>query len=72
MEEISITVELAGLASDGSRFKLRNEILRADGQLAAHVASTGAFLDLDARKLMVPPPAVLATYQLLPKNARLC
>ncbi len=31
MEEISITVALAGLAPDSSRFKVRNEFFRADG-----------------------------------------
>ena len=47
MEEISITVSLAGLAPDGSRFKVRNDFFfRADDQLAATVTSTGGFLDL--------------------------
>lgn len=47
MEEISITVYLTGLSPDGSRFKVRNDFfLRADGQLAATVTSTGSFLDL--------------------------
>ncbi len=67
MEEISITVALAGLAPDGSRFKVRNDFLRADGQLAARVTSTGGFLDLDARKLVVPPIEVLTTYQAMPR-----
>jgi acyl-CoA thioester hydrolase len=67
-EEISINVVLAGLAPDGSRFKIRNEFFRADGQLAARVTSTGGFLDLDARKLVPPPTIVLATYQLIPKT----
>lgn len=68
MEEISITVALAGLAPDGSRFKVRNEFFRSDGQLAAKVTSTGGFLDLDARKLVVPPNEVLTTYQALPRT----
>jgi acyl-CoA thioester hydrolase len=67
MEEISITVALAGLAPDGSRFKVRNDFLRADGQLAARVTSTGGFLDLDARKLVAPPIEVLTTYQAMPR-----
>ena len=67
MEEISITVALGGLAPDGSRFKIRNDFFRADGQLAAKVTSTGGFLDLDARKLVVPPIEVLNTYQAMPK-----
>lgn len=68
MEEVSITVALAGLAPDGSRFKVRNEFFRADGQLAARVTSTGGFLDLDARKLVVPPVEVLATYRAMPRT----
>ena len=67
MEEISISVALGGLAPDGSRFKIRNDFFRADGQLAAKVTSTGGFLDLDARKLVVPPIEVLNTYQAMPK-----
>jgi acyl-CoA thioester hydrolase len=67
MEEISITVALAGLAQDGSRFKVRNDFLRADGQLAARVTSTGGFLDLDARRLVVPPTEVLTTYHAMPR-----
>jgi acyl-CoA thioester hydrolase len=68
MEEVSITVALAGLAPDGSRFKVRNDFFRADGQLAARVTSTGGFLDLDARKLVVPPVAVLTTYHAMPRT----
>ena len=55
MESLRVTLECAGLAPDGSRFRLRNEIWRADGVLAARVTSTGGWLDLSARKLMVPP-----------------
>jgi acyl-CoA thioester hydrolase len=68
MEEIGITFAVAGLAPDGSRFKVMNEILRADGALCARVTSTGGFMDLDARKLVAPPPAVLAAYQSLPRT----
>lgn len=59
---------LAGLAREGSRFKVRNDFFRADGQLAAKVTSTGGFLDLDTRKLVVPPIEVLTTYQGMPRT----
>jgi len=68
MEEIGITFSVAGLAPDGSRFKVTNEILRADGALCARVTSTGGFMDLDVRRLVAPPPAVLAAYQSLPRT----
>ena len=66
MEEITISFTLAGLAPDGSRFRVKNEIIRADGELCARVTTTGGFMDLDTRKLVAPPAAVLAAYQSLP------
>lgn len=68
MEEIEISFAVAGLAPDGSRFKVRNEVRRVDGELAARVTSTGGFMNLDARKLVAPPEAVLAAYQSLPRT----
>jgi len=68
LEEITVTLSLAGLAEDGSRWILRSDILRPDGKLAARVNSTGGWLDLGARKLIAPPPALMATWQLLDKT----
>lgn len=68
MEEIDITFSLAGLAPDGSRFRVRNEVRRTNGELAARITSTGGFLDLDARKLVAPPPAVHTAYRSLPRT----
>jgi acyl-CoA thioester hydrolase len=68
MEEIDISFFLAGLAPDGSRFKVQNEVRRADGALAARITSTGGFMDLDERKLVAPPPAILAAYRSLPRT----
>jgi acyl-CoA thioester hydrolase len=68
MDEIGITFAVAGLAGDGSRFKLVNQILNAKGALCARITSIGGFMDLDARKLVAPPAAVLAAYQSLPRT----
>jgi acyl-CoA thioester hydrolase len=62
MEEMDISFCIAGLAPDGSRFKILNEVRRTNGDLAARITSTGGFMDLDARKLVAPPPAVHAAY----------
>jgi len=59
-QEITVTYALAGQAPDGSRFLLRHEIFRADGKLAARVTSAGGWLRLEERKLIAPPPALLA------------
>lgn len=59
-EKIKVTYALAGHAPDGSRFLLRHEIFRPDGALCAKVTSTGGWMHLDKRKLVAPPPALLA------------
>ena len=55
LEPLRATLAVAGLAPDGSRFRVRHEFYRADGQLAARLDSVGGWLDLDARRLVVPP-----------------
>ena len=65
LEPLRITLMLAGLAEDGSRFTLRNELWREDGYLIARVTSTGGWLDLATRKLTIPPQALLAALRSL-------
>ena len=60
LETLRVTLSLAALSEDGSRFLMRNEFFRADGKLAARVTSTGGWLDLAARKLVAPPEKLLA------------
>lgn len=68
LDEITVTLAVAGLAPDGSRWMLRSDIIRPDGKLAARITSTGGWLDLGARKLVPPPPALMATWQALDKT----
>jgi acyl-CoA thioester hydrolase len=56
LDSVRVTLELAGLSDDGKRFRLRNEFFHADGTRAARVTSTGGWLDLDARRMVAPPP----------------
>jgi acyl-CoA thioester hydrolase len=67
-EPITVTLALAGLATDGSRFRFVNEILKADGRLAARIRSEGGWMDLAARKLIAPPADVLEALQAMPRT----
>lgn len=58
LDKIRITFMGAGISEDASRFKIRNEFFRADGKLAARLSTTGGWLDLDKRKLIVPPESL--------------
>jgi len=68
-QAITVTYALAGHAPDGSRFLFRNEIFRTDGKLSARVTSGGGWMDLDKRKLVAPPPALLAAMNSLTKTS---
>ena len=69
LQEIEVTLALAGQSEDGSRFLLRNEIRRTDGTLCARVTSAGGWLDLAARKLVAPPRALHDAMKLLPPTS---
>jgi len=68
LDELTVTLALAGIAEDGSRFRLRNEFFRADGKPVAKLTSTGGWLDLGARRLIAAPPAVLAAWKELART----
>ena len=69
LQQITVTLAIAGHADDGSRFLLRSEVLRLDGTLCATVTSAGGWLDLEARKLVAPPQALHDALRSLPKSS---
>lgn len=68
LETIEVTLAIAGHAPDGSRFKLRQEIIREDGVVSAKITSSGGWLDLDKRKLVAPPEQVLRAFNALERT----
>ena len=68
LDPMRVTFTLAGLSDDASRFRIRNEIYREDGQLAARLTSLGGWFDLNVRKLVVPPEALANAIRALDKT----
>lgn len=68
LDDLCVSLSIAGLAEDGSRWLMRNEFMRPDGKTAARVTSAGGWLDLAARKLVAPPAALLAALHVLPRT----
>jgi len=68
LQEVTVTLAVAGLSEDGSRWLMRNEFLRADGKLCARVTSAGGWLGLAARRLVAPPPGLLQALRSLPRT----
>jgi len=58
LDELRVTLRLAGLAGDGSRFCLQNDFYRPDGRLSATVVSAGGWLSFATRKLIMPPEQI--------------
>jgi acyl-CoA thioester hydrolase len=67
-DDVRVTLLLAGLSDDASRFQLRNEFWRG-GELAARLTSLGGWLDLRTRRLAPPPAALAAVLRKLVRTA---
>jgi acyl-CoA thioester hydrolase len=65
LDPYRVTLTLGGMSADRSRFRIVNEFLREDGRRAARVTSTGGWLDLEARRLIVPPGPLADVLDLL-------
>jgi len=68
LQEIQVTLAVAGMSEDGSRWWMRNEFLRPDGKPAARVTSEGGWIDLQARRVAAPPPELLRALQQIPRT----
>ena len=66
-ETVTVTYAALAMSPDAARFTLENEFFNAAGERAAVVRSTGGWLDLGARKLVVPPPALMQAMRLVPR-----
>jgi acyl-CoA thioester hydrolase len=66
LDSLRVTLAMAALSADGSRFRMRNEFYRADGVLVARVTSLGGWFDLEARKLIAPPEQLLGVVRAMP------
>ena len=66
-DTVTVTYAALAMSADGARFVLENEVWSAEGERAATLRSTGGWLDLRARKLVAPPPALLAVLVQVPR-----
>lgn len=66
-DEVAVNVLFAGLAEDGSQWRVQQEVTRSDGKQAAVLTIDGAWIHLDTRKLVAPPDDLLRLFQRLPR-----
>ncbi len=68
MDRVRVVTKLGGLSADGSRWRMRHEIYRADGELAARIKVEGTWLDLNTRRPAVPPAELSAMYDQMERS----
>ena len=68
LEEMRVTLWMEGLAEDGSRWLMKSEFFRADGQLAATVKSLGGWISQSERKLIAAPEELLKALREIPRT----
>ena len=59
LDRFEVTMEMDGLSEDGRKFRIRNDVLTEDGELAARVTSSGAWLHREERRIVKPPDGLL-------------
>lgn len=67
-DDLYMNVNLIGLRKDYGRFSFLHEIRRQD-EICATVQVTGAWIDLKARKLTLPPQDFITQFEDLPRHA---
>lgn len=67
-DEITVSVLFAGLSTDGSQWRVRQEVTRSDRKQAAVLTIDGAWIHLDSRKLVAPPSDLVELLSGLPRT----
>ena len=68
-EDVEVTVLFAGLAEDGSQWRVRQEVVRGSGKEAAVLTIEGGWMHLDTRKLIAPPVELRRLLERLPRTS---
>ncbi len=58
-ETIEVDLTVLGLSPDGARFKFEHDIWLPGRKKAARIVLAGGWMDMDERKLRLPPPDLL-------------
>ena len=71
LEPITVTLELAGMAADGSRFRFVNEMLKFGRQARGADQERGRLArSRGKRKLIAPPADLLAAFERMPQATK--
>ena len=69
-ETVTINFALAGLSTQGGRWKVHHDVLKSNGKRAVILELEGMILDLATRKSTLPTAELLETFHLIPRTAK--
>ena len=67
-DTIKVDVQIEGLSKDGRRWKMVHRIFKNERKLSAVITVEGAWIDIEKRKLIVPPQDMFEKFNALPKT----
>lgn len=66
-DKITLDVALLKATQDYGRWSMRHNVTKADGTLAAIINIDGAWIDLEKRRLAVPPALIRSIFEDFPR-----
>lgn len=67
-ETIEVDLTVVGLSPDGARFKFEHDVWLPNRKKAARIVLAGGWMDLELRKLRLPPDDLLRVMQSAPRG----
>jgi acyl-CoA thioester hydrolase len=68
-EHITVTCAVSKSRADGSRWSIRHDLYRGDGEKAAVIVCDGAWIDMEKRKLAPLPPELSELFMNAPRSS---
>jgi acyl-CoA thioester hydrolase len=68
-ERVRVDAAIAGASEDGRIWRIRHQLFRENGKLAARIVTQGGWMSLEKRKLMRPPPELATTLEKMERAA---
>ncbi len=68
-EQVTVAVELTGISANLKHFAMRHRVVREDQSIACIIDCRGAWMDLDARRVVPAPDALFAVLERMPRAA---
>ncbi len=67
-DTIKVDLRVSGLSREGRRWNMVHHIYNGEGKISAVIKVEGAWIDMEKRKVVVPPPDLFEKFKNLPRT----